>query len=90
MQRLSVYIQRNEGPVNLAPLDTDVRNPYIETAREWQDPDGDRERKQSAAMVADRNGSIGLRKESQHNIMDLLSSLDNGMMTDKLFVRRSF
>ncbi|KAF2417525.1 hypothetical protein EJ08DRAFT_643499 [Tothia fuscella] len=78
VQRLSVYIQRNEGPINLAPADTDVRNPYIETAKEWVDPDGPTDRKRSAAMVKDQNGSIAVRKESQHDIMNLLSSLDNG------------
>jgi hypothetical protein len=73
-----VYIQRNEGPVSLSPVDADVRNPYIETAREWVGTGGDTERARSAAIVRDRNGSIGVRKESQANIMDLLSSLDNG------------
>jgi hypothetical protein len=34
VQRLSVYIQRSEGEVNLYPLDTELRNPYIDLAYE--------------------------------------------------------
>jgi hypothetical protein len=64
--------------VNLSPTDADIKNPYIETAREWVGRGGGAERARSAAMVSDRNGSIGIRKESQANIMGLLSSLDNG------------
>lgn len=71
-----MYIQRNDGPVTMAPGDSDVKNPYIETARELKQAKIS-ERKASATATG-RNGSIGVRKESQANIMDLLTSLDNG------------
>jgi hypothetical protein len=34
VQRLSVYVQRSEGKIDLHPLDTELRNPYIDMAYE--------------------------------------------------------
>lgn len=81
MQRLSVYIQRNDGPVTLSPGDADVKNPYIETAKAWRAA-SPKETKADPIMP-DRNGIPRGRNDTSANIMDVLTALDNGRLEIK-------
>lgn len=73
VQRLSVYIQRNEGPVTLSPTDnTDVRNPYMHVAKDPDHADGD-------PAPPKRSSSLPLldKASMQAKVLERLSSLDN-------------
>jgi hypothetical protein len=73
VQRLSVYIQRNEGPVTLSPTDnTEVRNPYMHVAKDPENANGETEHltRTSSLPVFDK---ISM----QAKVLERLSSLDN-------------
>lgn len=53
-----------------------MRNPYRELAREWREATARRRR--ASTTVNDRNGSIDMSAGSQGNIMEMLTSFDNG------------
>lgn len=55
VQRLSVYIQRKEGEIDLNPLDNEIRNPYMDFAYESQTQR--RHRKSTVEMRANDEGS---------------------------------
>lgn len=55
VQRLSVYIQRKEGEIDLNPLDAEMRNPYIDFAYESRTQR--RKRKSTFEMKADGDNS---------------------------------
>lgn len=73
VQRLSVYIQRNEGPVTLSPADNaDVRNPYMHRATDLEHTNGnlDPPKRTSSLPILDK-------ASMQKQVLERLSSLDN-------------
>jgi hypothetical protein len=73
VQRLSVYIQRNEGPVTISPTDNaDVRNPYMHVTKDLDNANGDSEHlHRTTSLPAIDKVSM------QAKVLERLSSLDN-------------
>ncbi|KAE9961460.1 hypothetical protein BLS_002032 [Venturia inaequalis] len=73
VQRLSVYIQRNEGPVTLSPSDNaDVRNPYMHRVTDLEHTNGglDPPKRASSLPILDK-------ASMQRQVLERLSALDN-------------
>jgi hypothetical protein len=79
VQRLSVYIQRNEGKINLHPLDAELRNPYIDLAYESRQRRATR--KESVHLTTDddiskheldNGGTYWVSRQPQHSSSAIL------------------
>ncbi|KIW05785.1 uncharacterized protein PV09_03640 [Verruconis gallopava] len=73
VQRLSVYIQRNEGKIDLHPFDTELRNPYIDLAFETVQQRARKER--SIQMVDSTN--INARSDFDHDFDSAIPKMAN-------------
>jgi hypothetical protein len=66
VQRMSVYVQRNEGPVNLSP-DDDIKNPYAYGPQDWN---------ATGRRGSQSNGAVD--GDTEKEAVPLLDSMDNG------------
>ena len=76
VQRLSVYIQRKEGDIDLHPLDTEMRNPYIDLAYESRNQRT--KRKSTVEMVPNDDGSHDQSDEGMLALRDICCIANDG------------